>query len=93
MHTFEYDLKKSQINLDKHGIDFEDAKDIFKHPILISEDTKHNYGESRWIGLGWIRSILGVVIYVERCGDVIRIISARKATKRERKYYEQSIEN
>lgn len=90
---FEWDEAKNTANIKKHGIDFEDAKDIFKHPILISEDTKNNYGEERWVGLGWIKSLLGVVIYVERCDDIIRIISARKATKRERKYYEQSIED
>ena len=90
---FEWDDEKNAINIKKHGIDFADAKDIFKHPMLAMEDTRGGYGEERWIGLGWIKSLLGVVIYVERCDDVIRIISARKATKLERKYYEQSIEN
>lgn len=90
---FEWDDEKNVINIKKHGIDFEDAKDIFKHPMLAWEDTKDSYGEERWIGLGWIKSLLGIVVYVERHDDVIRIISARKATRRERKYYEQSIEN
>jgi hypothetical protein len=90
---FEWDDEKNAINIKKHGIDFEDAKDIFKHPMLAWEDTRDSYDEERWIGLGWIKSLLGVVIYVERYDDVIRIISARKATKLERKYYEQCIEN
>ena len=90
---FEWDDDKNESNIKKHGIDFEDAKDIFKHPMLAMEDTRDSYGEERWVGLGWIKLLLGVVVYVERYDDVIRIISARKATKLERKYYEQSIEN
>jgi len=54
-------------------------------------DGREDYGEDRWIALGWIRRVIGVVVYVEREGAVIRIISARKATKNEVKRYEQSI--
>ncbi|MFZ6644004.1 BrnT family toxin [Undibacterium sp. TC4M20W] len=88
---FEWDENKNQINIRKHGIDFSDATDIFKHPMLTLFDGREDYGEDRWIALGWIRSMIGVVVYVEREGDVIRIISARKATKNEVKRYEQSI--
>lgn len=88
---FEWDEQKNQINIRKHGIDFSDAADIFKHPMLTLHDGREDYGEDRWIALGWIRSTIGVVVYVERDEDVIRIISARKATKNEVKRYEQSI--
>ncbi|MBC3916488.1 BrnT family toxin [Undibacterium sp. CY18W] len=88
---FDWDEQKNQINIRKHGIDFSDAADIFKHPMLTFHDGREDYGEDRWIALGWIKSTIGVVVYVERNEDVIRIISARKATKNEVKRYEQSI--
>jgi hypothetical protein len=51
------------------------------------------YGEERWIALGWMKELLGVVVYVERYADVIRVISARKADRHEAKRYEQEIGN
>lgn len=92
MH-FEWGEAKNRINIEKHGIDFNDVKDIFNHPMLTQLDNREHYGEERWVAIGWIKSILGVVVYVERYDDVIRIISARKATKQEAKYYGQSIKN
>jgi uncharacterized DUF497 family protein len=88
---FEWDENKNRINIRKHGIDFADAIDIFRHPMLTLLDDREDYGEERWIALGWIKAVIGVVVYVERDGDVIRIISARKATKNEVRRYEQSI--
>lgn len=90
---FEWDEHKNQINIRKHGIDFADAADIFKHPMLTMLDQREAYGEERWIALGWIHAVIGVVVYVERVDDVIRIISARKATKSEERRYEYSIQN
>jgi uncharacterized protein len=90
---FEWDENKNRANIRKHGIDFTDAVDIFSHPLLMFLDTREAYGEERWTALGWIKTVMGVVVYVERTGDVIRIISARKATKSEERRYEQSIEN
>lgn len=92
MH-FEWDEAKNQANIRKHGIDFNDVPDIFQHPILALRDDREDYGEDRWISIGWIKSLMGVVVYAERRGDLIRIISARKATKQEAKYYVESIEN
>ncbi len=86
---FEWDENKNRINIQKHGIDFNDAIEMFKHPLLSLEDNREHYGEERWLGIGWIKNMMGVVIYTERTGDVIRIISARKATKKEVHYYEQ----
>ncbi len=67
--------------------------DLFQHPMLVLRDDRVDYGEERWISLGWIKALVGVVVYTERWGDVIRIISARKATKQEAKRYVESIEN
>ncbi|CCD30248.1 Conserved hypothetical protein DUF497 [Candidatus Glomeribacter gigasporarum BEG34] len=89
--NFEWDTAKNRINIRKHGIDFNDAVDIFKHPILNLIDGKAEYGEERWIAIGLIKAIVGVVIYTEREGSVVRIISARKATRNEVRLYEKSI--
>ncbi|MFZ6745449.1 BrnT family toxin [Undibacterium sp. JH2W] len=63
---FEWDENKNQTNIRKRGIDFSDAADIFKHPMLTLFDGREDYGEDRWIALGWIHSVIGVVVYVER---------------------------
>ncbi len=90
---FEWDEDKNQANIRKHGIDFNDVPDMFQHPLLALRDDRTDYGEERWISLGWIKALIGVVVYTERRDDVIRIISARKATKQEAKRYVESIEN
>ncbi|MDZ3993308.1 BrnT family toxin [Pseudomonas sp. Teo4] len=90
---FEWDEAKNQINIRKHGIDFADVPDIFNHPMLIRQDDSGGYGEARWVSIGWLKALIGVVVYTERRGDVIRIISARKATRWEAKQYDQRIEN
>ena len=90
MH-FEWDDAKNQANIRKHGIDFQDAVDIFNHPLLSRMDNRTDYGEERWVAIGQIRYITGVIVYTERVGDIIRIISARKATKQEARRYEEAI--
>ncbi|GAB5094966.1 BrnT family toxin [Caballeronia sp. HLA56] len=92
MH-FEWDEAKNQTNIRKHGIDFRDAVDVFNHPVLTWLDSREDYGEEHWIALGWMSATVGVVVYVERCADAVRIISARKATRHEAKRYEQKIGN
>ncbi|WP_371231322.1 BrnT family toxin [Pseudomonas sp. QE6] len=90
---FEWDEAKNQANIRKHGIDFSDVPELFQNPFLTLRDGREDYGEERWISLGRIRSLIGVVVYTERQGDVIRVISARKATRQEAGYYVQNIEN
>lgn len=92
MH-FEWDDAKNAANISKHGIDFADVTDVFNHPMLGMLDDRADYGEERWIAIGWIHALIGVVVYTERKGDVIRIISARRATKHEVRRYEQSIQD
>ncbi|RKR43859.1 BrnT family toxin [Paraburkholderia sp. BL17N1] len=67
---FEWDEIKNQINIRKHGIDFQDAIDVFNHPLLTALDQREDYGEDRWFAMGWIANIVGVVVYVERVEDV-----------------------
>ncbi|MDN7178082.1 BrnT family toxin [Caballeronia sp. SEWSISQ10-4 2] len=84
---FEWDEVKNRSNIHKRGIDFTDAVEIFKHTVLTAADGRENFGEDRWIALGWTKLIVAVVMYVERSGDTIRIISARQATRPEIKRY------
>ncbi len=88
---FEWDDSKNAANVRKHGIDFVDAVDLFNHPMLTAMDDRYAYNEDRWIAVGLMRQMIGVVVFTERRGDVIRIISARKATRREVRLYEQNI--
>jgi uncharacterized protein len=90
---FEWDEDKNRANIRKHGFDFADAWNVFAMPMLVSLDDRNDYGEDRWIGIGQLSSTIVVVVFVEREVDVIRIISLRKALSRERKQYEQIIED
>ena len=92
--TFEWDDNKEQINIKKHGMDFETASRVFddEYRLEIYDDLHSDY-EDRYITIGMIDEItcIAMVVYTERGTDVIRIISARKATPKERrKYYDHS---
>lgn len=93
MTRFEWNEPKNAANIRKHGIDFNDAIEVFNHPLLAALDERENHGEDRWIAIGWLKRWAAVVVYAERQDDVIRIISARRATKREAYKYEQIIKN
>jgi len=92
MTEFEWDQGKAQRNREKHGISFIEASTIFGDPLeLTISDPDHSEGEYRFVSIG--RSRLGnivVVSYTERAQNRIRLISARRATKREQAYYEQN---
>jgi uncharacterized protein len=87
---FEWDENKRQSNLTKHGIDFVDAAKIFNRPVLERVDNRYDYEETRISALGEENGIVLFVVYTWR-GEVRRIISARRATKRERNKYYKSI--
>ena len=86
-----WDPDKAWINLKKHGITFEEAQTVLASEAqLILEDN--NYREQRFIALGISMNLnLLVVVYCYREEDLVRIISARRATRRERKFYEERI--
>lgn len=90
---FEWDDKKNQANIEKHGIDFTDVPEMFDHPMLVFHDSRKDYGEERWIGIGPMKMIIVVIVFTEPNSDTTRIISARKATKYERKEYEKKVKN
>lgn len=88
---FEWDEVKAATNLRKHGVPFEEAASIFSDPLAYTfGDPDHSVGEQRLLTFGFSQSErLLAVAHAER-GRVIRIISARKATRHERGIYEQS---
>lgn len=92
MLIFEWDFKKAKTNLEKHGISFEEASTAFRDPLSLTiDDPLHSRDEERLVLIGMsYNNYLLIVVHTER-GDNIRIISARKATKKERKYYETNV--
>ena len=89
---FEWDDNKEQINIRKHGIDFNTAAYVFDDFYHIEIfDEAHSESEDRFIAIGMVDDIAVIiaVIYTER-GEIIRIISARKATRREKEVYYDS---
>lgn len=86
---FEWDEAKNLINIRKHQIDFADVPEMFNSPMLIEEDESFDYSEKRWCGIGFLGNGVAVVVWTERYGDVIRIISARRANRYERKRFEK----
>jgi uncharacterized protein len=90
LYTFEWDSAKAEANLSRHGVSFEEALTAFADPLSSTiADPDHSESEQRYILLGLSsRGRLVVVAHTER-GDKIRIISARLASKRERRSYEE----
>ena len=91
--TFEWDLRKARSNVAKHGVAFEEASTIFGDPLSLTiPDPEHSLSEERHITLGRaFNDKLLIVVHADR-GNNIRIISARRASRRERKSYEENIE-
>ncbi len=92
MIEFEWDKNKAVTNDKKHGVSFSEATTVFGDPLeLTIEDPWHSSGEYRFLSIG--RSSAGnilVVSYTEKEQNLIRIIGARKATRKELKNYEQN---
>ena len=88
---FGWDRKKEQANIEKHGVAFVEATTVFGDPLeIMIGDLDHSIDEYRFLSMGM--SSLGrilVVSYAERTADFIRIISARAASAKERRQYEE----
>ena len=92
MIKFEWDETKNIRNIRNHGIDFNDVKEMFYHHMLTYIDNRFNYGEERWVGTGFLKGLIAVVVYSENDSKgVIRIFSARKATRNEIKSFTETI--
>ena len=91
---FDWDSNKNSENTEKHGISFEQAKEIFFDPLHLSIlDERFSYFEERWITMGATENGKVIVVdhpyFVEEPEERIRIISARRATSKERRQYEK----
>jgi len=89
-YVFEWDVKKAELNLKKHGVGFDEASTVFGDPLaLLMPDPEHSVDEIRYVLLGMSnRQSLLVVAFAERPPRT-RLISARRATRQERKKYEE----
>ena len=87
---FEWDPDKDLANQAKHGLSFQEASELFSSEVDCLEfyDELHSLEEDRFIAVGPIQRGVIVVAYTERQNEVIRIVSARKATKKERELFE-----
>ena len=90
----EWDKVKNALNIQNHGISFEEAKEVFDDPLHIAKlDFRYNYFEERWITLGATSQykliVVAHMLFDENNEEVIRIISARKANTKEVNIYEQ----
>ena len=90
--SFQWDPQKARINFQKHGISFEEAKQVFDDPLFLTyADPDHSFEERRFVIMGELpdRRLL-IVSYTDRDQDT-RIISARPATRQERRNYESEL--
>lgn len=93
---FEWDDAKNLSNLRKHGVTFEDASEAFRDPLYVSVLDRIEDGEPRWLTLGLAEGLVLLAVahtvreelYKGTSTEVIRIISARRATRKERRRYE-----
>jgi len=87
---FEWDSNKAKLNLEKHGISFHEAATVLNDPLSFTfPDPAHSRGENRYVIIGTSQfGQLLVVAHTDR-GNKVRIISARKATSREKRFYEE----
>lgn len=91
---FEWSDEKNRLNIQKHNISFEEAKEVFLDPMQISKlDYRFDYFEERWITLGSTTKekilVVANMFFDEDGKEIIRIISARVANQKERIFYEQ----
>ena len=90
---FVWDEAKRSANLRAHGLDFIDAREVFRGPVLERIDTRLDYGEERLIGTGFLRDLVVVLVYSEPEQETIRVISLRKALSHERERFETHLAN
>lgn len=93
---YEWDDRKNRVNLEKHGLSFDLAVEIFAYPVLVAEDPRLYETvrgvERRYIAIGEIDGVVVIVVVYTWRGEKRRIVSARKANRNERKAYKSWIE-
>ena len=89
--NFTWKEYKYKLNIQKHGIDFNDVPEMFNYPYLSAIDHRKDYGEERWVAIGIMKGIIVVVVYTEESEETYHLISARKATKNESKKLKEKL--
>ena len=87
---YEWDDAKNRSNFVKHGLDFVDAEQVLTGPCVTFVDSRFDYGEERLITLGLLAGRVVIVAHAPR-GDTTRIISMRKANRREQTIYQKRL--
>ena len=89
---FEWDGRKAEINFRKHGVRFEEAALVFGDPFALSEQDRIENGEQRWQTIGMVGGCLLLLVAhtvrFEKGAEIVRIISARRVSRKERSRYE-----
>jgi uncharacterized protein len=88
---YEWDEAKNRSNFTKHGLDFADAEQVLTGPCVTFVDDRFDYGEERLITLGLLVGRVVVIAHVPRVDDITRIISMRKANRREQEIYQKRL--
>lgn len=89
---FEWDEAKNRQNIRKHGFDFVNAPEMFAGVLLVAPDTREDYDEDRWVGVGTTRGRIATIVFAEH-DETLRIISLRKASRYERDQYAKAFKN
>lgn len=84
---FEWDESKARSNLEKHKVSFLTAAAVFRNERIERIDNREDYGELRWIALGCVGAEVYRVVYAWRGENLVRIVSAKKASKDEHEIY------
>jgi uncharacterized DUF497 family protein len=87
---FEWDDEKAEANLTKHEVSFDEAKTVFDDPLYVDfYDPDHSFDEPRYIIIGESQQRRLLIVSYAEWDDVVRLISAREVTRRERETYEE----
>ena len=89
---FEWDHNKNHTNFAKHGFNFADAEEVFKGYVFAWPDQRKDYGEERWIGMGVLGEEIVLMVWTMRPTNRVRMISMRKAGKREWEIYRKAVQ-
>ena len=91
---YTWDKAKLRKNIENHAIDFADAVEMFDFPMITAIDARRDYGEERWVGIGFLKGIIAVIVFTEDDKtERIRIVSVRKATSNETKRFKEEVRN
>ena len=90
---FEWDETKNRKNINKHGFHLAEAAEMFRGILLVRPDTREDYGEERWLGIGMTKGRIAFVAFTQDSPDTTRLISLRKANHEERKEYQKAIQD